>query len=58
MARQTRVGFEIVIEAFLAGVLDIRVASKKELKDQIMAAIDDINLNPVIHSWTYKLDAA
>ena len=36
----------------------IRVASKKELKDRIMAAIDDINLNPVIHSWTYKLDAA
>jgi len=31
---------------------------KKELKDRIMAAIDDINLNPVIHSWTYKLDAA
>ena len=36
----------------------IRVASKKELKDRIMAAIDDINLNPVIHTWTYKLDAA
>jgi len=34
------------------------IASKKELKDRIMAAIDDINLNPVIHSWTYKLDAA
>jgi transposase len=36
----------------------IRVASKKELKDRIMAAIDDINLNPVIHTWTYKLDYA
>jgi hypothetical protein len=36
----------------------IRVASKKELKDRIMAAVDDINLNPVIHGWTYKLDAA
>jgi transposase len=36
----------------------IRVASKKELKDRIMAAIDDINLNPVIRRWTYKLDAA
>ena len=36
----------------------IRVASKKELKDRIMAAIDDINLNPVIHTWTYKLDSA
>jgi transposase len=36
----------------------IRVASKKELKNRIMAAIDDINLNPVIHTWTYKLDAA
>ena len=36
----------------------IRVASKTELKDRIMAAIDDVNLNPVIHCWTYYLDAA
>jgi transposase len=36
----------------------IRVASKRELKDRIMATIDDINQNPVVHSWSYKLDAA
>jgi hypothetical protein len=36
----------------------IRVTSKKELQDRIMAAIDDINLNPVVHTWTYKLDSA
>ena len=36
----------------------IRVASKQELKDRIMAAIDDINQHPVIHSWSYKLDKA
>jgi transposase len=36
----------------------IRVASKQELEDRIMAAIDDINRHPVVHSWSYKLDAA
>jgi transposase len=33
----------------------IRVASKQELKDRIMAYIDDINRDPVVHKWTYKL---
>jgi hypothetical protein len=36
----------------------IRVASKHELKERIMAAINDINQHPVIHSWSYKLDKA
>jgi transposase len=36
----------------------IRVASKQELKDRIMAAMDDINQHPVVHSWSYKLDKA
>ncbi|WP_354037763.1 transposase [Bradyrhizobium sp. S3.2.6] len=37
----------------------IRVASKHELKERIMAGIDDINRHPVIHTWSYKLaDAA
>jgi len=36
----------------------IRVASKQELKDRIMAAMDDINQNPVLHTWSYKLDKA
>lgn len=36
----------------------IRVASKQELKERIMAAIDDINQQPVIHSWSYKLNKA
>jgi transposase len=36
----------------------IRVASKQELKDRIMAAIDFFNQEPVVHTWTYKLDAA
>jgi transposase len=36
----------------------IRVASKQELKDRIMAAIDDVNRHPVVHSWSYKLDKA
>jgi transposase len=36
----------------------IRVASKQELKDRIMAAMDFFNQQPVVHTWTYKLDAA
>jgi transposase len=36
----------------------IRVASKYELKERIMAAMDDINQHPVVHTWSYKLDKA
>jgi hypothetical protein len=36
----------------------IRVASKQELKDRIMAAVDYFNNDPVVHTWTYKLDRA
>src|SRR5438270_3243338 len=39
-------------------LLHIRVTSKQELKDRIMAAIDDINRHPVVHTWSYKLDRA
>ena len=35
----------------------IRVASKDELKARILAYLDDLNREPVIHTWTYKLDA-
>jgi transposase len=36
----------------------IRVASKQELEDRILAAIDDFNQHPVVHTWSYKLDEA
>lgn len=36
----------------------IRVASKQELKQRIMAGIDDVNRHPVIHTWSYKLAEA
>ena len=36
----------------------IRVASKQELKDRIMAAMDHFNQDPVVHTWSYKLDQA
>src|SRR5215472_15496641 len=36
----------------------IRVASKQELKDRIMAAMDEFNQDPVVHTWSYKLDRA
>src|SRR5499427_7227792 len=36
----------------------IRVTSKHELKERIMAGIDDVNRYPVIHTWSYKLAEA
>ena len=33
----------------------IRVASKQELKDRLMAAVDYFNNDPVVRTWTYKL---
>src|ERR1700759_2425617 len=36
----------------------IRVASKQELKQRIIAAIDEFNRHPVVHTWSYKLDNA
>lgn len=36
----------------------IRVASKAELRHRIVAYLDDINRDPVVHSWTYKIGIA
>ena len=36
----------------------IRVTSKQELKERIMAGIEDVNRHPVIHTWSYKLAEA
>ena len=36
----------------------IRVTSKQELKERLMAAVDFFNQDPVVHTWTYKLDRA
>jgi transposase len=36
----------------------IRVASKQEHKDRLMAAMDHFNQHPVVHTWTYQLDKA
>ena len=36
----------------------IRVASKYELKQRIIAGINDVNCHPVIHTWSYKLAEA
>ena len=33
----------------------IRVASKHELRERIMAGIEDVNRHPVIHTWSYRL---
>ena len=36
----------------------IRVASKAELKARILAYLDDLNRDPVVHTWTYKIKQA
>src|ERR1700742_5160464 len=36
----------------------IRVASKAELKSRILAYLDEVNNEPVIHTWTYKIGEA
>src|SRR5262250_4015680 len=36
----------------------IRVKSKHELKERLMAFIADINNEPVVHTWRYKIDDA
>jgi len=36
----------------------IRVASKQELKDRLIAAMDYFNRDPVVHTWSYKLSEA
>ena len=36
----------------------IRVASKAELKARILAYLNDINAEPVVHTWTYKISEA
>ena len=36
----------------------IRVTSKQELKERLMAAVDFFNQDPVVHTWTHKLDRA
>jgi transposase len=36
----------------------IRVSSKQELRERIVAAVDFFNRDPVVHTWTYKIDKA
>ena len=36
----------------------IRAASKDELKRRILAYLDDLNRDPVVHSWTYQIAEA
>ena len=52
-----------LVEAFFSKLArsvlrHIRVTSKQELKDRIMAAMDHFNQDPVVHTWSYKLDQA
>jgi hypothetical protein len=33
-------------------------APAQELKERLMAAVDYFNRDPVVHTWSYKLDKA
>ncbi len=33
----------------------IRVSSKQELKERLMAFISDVNRDPIVHTWRYKI---
>ena len=51
-----------LIEGFFSKVTrsmlrHIRVASKAELKTRILAYLEDLNRDPVIHTWTYKISS-
>ena len=57
ISRETRA--EGFFSKFARSVLrHIRATSKHELKQRIMAGIDDVNRHPVIHTWSYKLAEA
>jgi hypothetical protein len=52
-----------IIEGFFSKVRPLYPAShpgapQHELKERIMAGIDDVNRHPVIHTWSYKLAEA
>ena len=34
----------------------IRVNTKQELEDRIYKYFDEVNTDPVVYHWTYKLD--
>src|SRR5215470_2538221 len=36
----------------------IRVASKQELRERLMAFIEDLNREPIPHTWSYKINKA
>ena len=36
----------------------LRVASKHELKERLMAFIEDLNREPILHIWRYKVGDA
>jgi len=45
--------FSKMARSFLRG---IRVKSKKELKNRILKYLDEVNMDPVVFKWKYKLD--
>ena len=52
-----------LIEAFFSKLArsvlrHIRVSSKHQLEERLMAFIADVNREPVVHTWRYKIDNA
>ena len=53
-----RAGRGIFSKLARSALRQIRVASKQELRQRILDAIEDANRDPVVHAWTYKIDQA
>jgi transposase len=47
-----------LVEGFFSKLARSVVRPKQELEDRILAAIDDINRHPIVHTWSYELDEA
>lgn len=58
---QTHSSWLNLIESFFSKMTKqmlkgIRVNTKQELEDRIYKYFDEVNADPVVYHWTYKLD--
>ena len=43
----------LIVESFFS-----KLARRQELKERLMRAVDYLNDDPIVHTWTYKLGRA
>ena len=52
------ISWKVFLQDGAVSVRHIRVTSKAELKKRLQAYFDEVNRDPAIHKWTYKIDKA